>query len=66
VERVDGRAGHYERKRETKAGEVTLRVAKLRWLRTCQWKAAVDVMRPRTPTVIVSVLSDSAHSHNAD
>ncbi len=31
-ERVDGRAGHYERKLETKAGEVTLRVPKLRRL----------------------------------
>lgn len=29
-ERVDGRAGHYQRKFETKAGEVTLRVPKLR------------------------------------
>jgi transposase-like protein len=29
---VDGRAGHYERKLETKAGEVTLRVPKLRRL----------------------------------
>jgi hypothetical protein len=26
AEQVDGRAGHYERKLETKAGEVTLRV----------------------------------------
>jgi len=32
VERVDGRAGHYERKLETKAGPVTLRVPKLRRL----------------------------------
>jgi putative transposase len=32
AERVDGRAGHYERKLETKAGEVTLRVPKLRRL----------------------------------
>ena len=31
-ERVDGRAGHYERKLETKAGEVKLRVPKLRSL----------------------------------
>ena len=31
-ERVDGRAGHYERKLETKAGQVTLRVPKLRRL----------------------------------
>src|SRR5467141_849916 len=31
-ERVDGRAGHYERKLETRAGEVTLRVPKLRRL----------------------------------
>jgi len=31
-ERVDRRAGHYERKLETKAGEVTLRVPKLRSL----------------------------------
>lgn len=31
-ERVDSRAGHYERKLETKAGEVTLRVPKLRSL----------------------------------
>src|SRR6185437_12896849 len=31
-ERIDGRAGHYERKLETKAGEVTLRVPKLRRL----------------------------------
>ena len=31
-ERADGRAGHYERKLETKAGEVTLRVPKLRRL----------------------------------
>ena len=31
-ERVDGRAGHYERKLETKAGEVKLRVPKLRRL----------------------------------
>ena len=31
-ERVDGRAGHYERKLETKAGPVTLRVPKLRRL----------------------------------
>ncbi len=31
-ERVDTRAGHYERKLETKAGEVTLRVPKLRRL----------------------------------
>src|ERR1700751_3541249 len=30
AERVDGRAGHYERKLETKAGQVTLRVPKLR------------------------------------
>src|SRR6201996_6005608 len=30
AERVDSRAGHYERKLETKAGEVTLRVPKLR------------------------------------
>jgi putative transposase len=29
-DRVDGRAGHYERKLETKAGEVKLRVPKLR------------------------------------
>jgi putative transposase len=29
-ERVDTRAGHYERKLETKAGEVQLRVPKLR------------------------------------
>ncbi len=32
TERVDGRAGHYERKLETKAGEVTLKVPKLRRL----------------------------------
>ena len=32
AERVDGRAGHYERKLETKAGQVTLRVPKLRGL----------------------------------
>jgi transposase-like protein len=32
AERVDGRAGHYERKLETKAGEVKLRVPKLRRL----------------------------------
>ena len=32
AERVDGRAGHYERKLETKAGQVTLRVPKLRRL----------------------------------
>src|SRR5262245_21521469 len=32
AERVDGRAGHYERKLETKAGEVTLKVPKLRRL----------------------------------
>lgn len=32
AERVDGRAGHYERKLETKAGEVRLRVPKLRRL----------------------------------
>src|ERR1700761_450233 len=32
AERVDSRAGHYERKLETKAGEVTLRVPKLRKL----------------------------------
>src|SRR5512132_4661409 len=31
-ERVDTRAGHYERKLETKAGEVTLKVPKLRTL----------------------------------
>lgn len=31
-ERADSRAWHYERKLETKAGEVTLRVPKLRWL----------------------------------
>ena len=31
-ERMDGRAGHYERKLETKAGPVTLRVPKLRRL----------------------------------
>jgi putative transposase len=31
-ERADRRAGHYERKLETKAGEVTLRVPKLRKL----------------------------------
>jgi len=31
-ERVDTRAGHYERQRETKAGEVTLKVPKLRRL----------------------------------
>jgi len=31
-ERVDGRAGHYERKLETKAGQVALRVPKLRRL----------------------------------
>jgi len=31
-ERADSRAGHYERKLETKAGEVTLRVPKLRRL----------------------------------
>jgi len=31
-ERTDSRAGHYERKLETKAGEVTLRVPKLRKL----------------------------------
>jgi transposase-like protein len=31
-ERADSRAGHYERKLETKAGEVTLRVPKLRKL----------------------------------
>jgi putative transposase len=31
-ERIDTRAGHYERKLETKAGEVTLRVPKLRRL----------------------------------
>src|SRR6201988_4999313 len=31
-ERVDSRAGHYERKLETKAGEVTLKVPKLRKL----------------------------------
>ena len=30
--RVDGRAGHYERKLETKAGEVKLRVPRLRRL----------------------------------
>lgn len=33
-ERLDGRAGHYERKLETKAGQVTLRVPKLRSLGT--------------------------------
>lgn len=32
AERVDTRAGHYERKLETKAGEVTLKVPKLRRL----------------------------------
>ena len=32
ADRVDGRAGHYERKLETKAGEVKLRVPKLRRL----------------------------------
>jgi putative transposase len=32
AERVDGRAGHYERKLETKAGAVTLQVPKLRRL----------------------------------
>src|SRR4030095_9777726 len=32
-ERVDTRAGHYERKLETKAGEVRLKVPKLRSLR---------------------------------
>lgn len=32
AERVDGRAGHYERKLETKAGQVTVRVPKLRRL----------------------------------
>ena len=32
LERADSRAGHYERKLETKAGEVTLRVPKLRKL----------------------------------
>jgi len=32
AERVDGRAGHYERKLETKAGQVRLRVPKLRRL----------------------------------
>jgi transposase-like protein len=32
AERVDGRASHYERKLEMKAGEVTLRVPKLRRL----------------------------------
>ena len=32
ADRVDTRAGHYERKLETKAGEVTLRVPKLRSL----------------------------------
>lgn len=32
AQRVDGRAGHYERKLETKAGAVTLRVPKLRRL----------------------------------
>jgi putative transposase len=32
TERLDTRAGHYERKLETKAGEVTLRVPKLRSL----------------------------------
>lgn len=32
AERVDGRAGHYERKLETKAGQVTLRMPKLRRL----------------------------------
>src|SRR5579875_1337684 len=32
AERIDTRAGHYERKLETKAGEVTLRVPKLRRL----------------------------------
>src|SRR5262245_7442853 len=32
AERVDSRAGHYERKLETKAGQVTLRVPKLRRL----------------------------------
>ena len=32
AERVDTRAGHYQRKLETKAGEVTLRVPKLRSL----------------------------------
>jgi putative transposase len=31
-ERVDTRAGHYERKLETKAGEVTLKMPKLRRL----------------------------------
>jgi transposase-like protein len=30
ADRVDTRAGHYERTLETKAGEVTLRVPKLR------------------------------------
>ena len=34
-ERVDGRAGHYERKLETKAGEVKLRVPKLRYQPAC-------------------------------
>jgi len=32
AERIDTRAGHYERKLETKAGEVTLRIPKLRRL----------------------------------
>lgn len=32
AQRVDGRAGHYERKLETKAGAVRLRVPKLRRL----------------------------------
>lgn len=32
ADRVDTRAGHYERKLETKAGEVTLKIPKLRSL----------------------------------
>ena len=32
ADRVDGRAGHYERKLDTKAGEVKLRVPRLRRL----------------------------------
>ena len=50
ADRVDTRAGHYERKLQTKAGEVQLRVPKLRvsmWVRNSvrrDGRAAVEVL----------------------
>src|SRR3569833_1332619 len=52
-DRVDSRAGHYERKLETKAGEVTLKVPKLRRL---QFETAIIVRYRRREASVEEAL----------